>query len=146
MKKRIIAFVVFIVCMVRLIPISAIATEVINNYSEENNARIEELFEQRNELVKNYEENKEEICIVDEKLKALGVVFLDEQSQIQGIESTGNSRSNSDGITWTSTTFNHVYAGAVFEVELIRGTPAHENSSLFYSGGYTGSTGSVREV
>ena len=147
MRKRILAIAILMFCFIRVFPITALATDMINSYSAEINEQIEELFDQRKELVKDSEENEEAIAAIDEQLRELGVVFLNEQAdnqKLQEVYGLTALSSSSSGITWTSRTYNQVYAGSVFSVEVIRGSPANENSDLFYSAGYTGSASSVQ--
>ncbi len=100
---------------------------------------IDELYNLRSKLISNYDYFEEEIEMIDKRLETLGVEEIS-QNEVEAKLGIGENAiqpcidvsSNSD-IKWTSTRETYVYRGKWYELQIIRGVPASENSSLFNS-------------
>ncbi|MCI9078137.1 MAG: hypothetical protein HFH68_04295 [Lachnospiraceae bacterium] len=103
---------------------------------------INELYSERRILAKDYEENQKEIEQLDKKIEQLGVVTLSEkeiEEKSKLISKTGGDIENSQRVAvssakdtrWTSVRQNTVYNGKEYQLQIIRGIPTSENSTLY---------------
>ncbi len=110
--------------------------------SEENEERIDYLFELRGELAVDFAVNEQEIKNIDTELQELGVEFISEEEVNQKLGKEVLSKEVSPknmlratvlptkGITWTSTRQITVYRGKEYELQIIRGVCNAADSPL----------------
>ena len=115
------------------------ATEDVysGNQTNESALTINELYELRNSLTMNFDVFSEDIALIDKKLESLGVEEIS-QTEVEmklglindsSVQPCYDVSSTSD-IRWTSTREYYVYRGQSYELQVIRGVPISNNSSL----------------
>ena len=106
--------------------------------------RIDELYEQRNLLCLNYEDNKEEIKSIDDKIALLGVeeysleeialLFNESSNATSSVgENSANVRvSDTDTTKWTGTETVYTFNGTSYELLIVYGTNKKGSSGKLY--------------
>lgn len=117
-------------------------TDSKNKKNECNGSEIEELYSERNNLCIDFEENKDRILKIDERLEFLGVKELSENEVLEllcGVKqekdkpTTFIALNNSSTIKWTITREIYVCRGKEYELQIVRGVPKVGNSELISS-------------